>query len=54
LNHLKKLIEKNKNHAPDEWEKAFDWDQKPEPPPMDYNDESICESEMDDNDENKD
>jgi len=51
LNHLRKLIEKNKGHAPDEWDKAFDWDQKPEPPPIDY--ESLGESEMDEEEENK-
>jgi hypothetical protein len=49
---MRKLIEKNKNCAPDDWEKAFDWDKKSEPPPIDYI-ESEDQSELDD-DENKD
>ena len=53
LNHLRKLIEKNKGQAPDEWEKAFDWDQKPEPPPIDY-EESLGDSEMDDDEDKHD
>jgi hypothetical protein len=53
LNHLRKLIEKNKGQAPDEWEKAFDWDQKPEPPPIDY-EESLGDSDMDEDEDKHD
>lgn len=53
LNHLRKLVEKNKNHAPDEWEKAFDWDQKPEPPAIDYEDTEHESDDLEDEDENK-
>ena len=35
--HFCKLIEKARN-APDDWQGAYDWDQKPEPPEIQYED----------------
>ena len=47
LIHMNKLMEKSKGQVPDNWNGGFDWDQKPEPPEIEFlsEDESSKDSE---------
>lgn len=36
LLHMNKVIDKTKAQVPDTWNQGYDWDQKPEPPEMEY------------------